>query len=77
MHIYLCLSYCGRIRDNKSDTEKQLGSIATHRKAIERIAEINPASYRAWLLLLNAEIADVKGDQYDGIFIPSGLMTCI
>jgi hypothetical protein len=71
----LCLSYCGRIRVSKSDTETQLGSIATHIKAIERIAEINPASYRAWLLLLKAEIADVKGNQYDGISIPACFIT--
>jgi hypothetical protein len=76
MHIYLCLSYCGRIRARKSDTAKQLDDISTHRKAIERMAEVNPANYRAWLLLLNAEIADVNGDHHNGIFIP-GVTTYI
>jgi hypothetical protein len=70
MHIYLCLSYCGCIRLNKSDAEKELGKIATHIKAIERIAEVNPANYTAWLLLLHAEIADVKGNQFDGLSAP-------
>jgi hypothetical protein len=66
MRVYLCLSYCGRIRDGKSDIEAQLDDIATYKKAIEQIAEVNPLNFKAWLLLLNAEVADVRGDRYEG-----------
>jgi hypothetical protein len=71
MRIYLCLSYCARIRGGESEIEAQLDSIATHKKAIERTAEMSHANYKAYHLLLTAEIADVKGDQYEGDSIPT------
>jgi hypothetical protein len=71
MRIYLCLSYCARLRNSESEMEAQLDNITTHKKAIERMVEVNPATYKAWLLLLNAEIADVKGDRYEGNSIPT------
>jgi hypothetical protein len=65
MRIYLCLAYCGKIRQSESEDEKIaiFENINKNRKAIEIFAETNPVNFKAWLLLLDAEIADVKGDQ--------------
>jgi hypothetical protein len=43
-----------------------LDHITKHRRVVEEAARINPMSFKAWILLLDAEVADVIGNRYHG-----------
>lgn len=62
--LYLSLCYCITIRDNPQnpDNEKLLDLVTQYSGKIRTAARVNDVNYKAWLLLLDAELADVSGN---------------
>jgi tetratricopeptide (TPR) repeat protein len=61
--FYLALSYFTILRENPSDPKREvyLQRVATYIKKIETAGAVNDINYRAWLLLLKAEVDDFEG----------------
>jgi predicted ATPase/signal transduction histidine kinase/tetratricopeptide (TPR) repeat protein len=62
--LYLSLAYCATLRENPSNPQKEtiLKTIEDFVAKIQTAAEVNDVNYRAWLLLLEAEVSDIKGN---------------
>ena len=62
--LYLSLCYCIAVRDNpeRPDREKLLASVRQSYEKIRAVARVNDVNYKAWLSLLEAELADVEGN---------------
>ncbi|KAF2436070.1 hypothetical protein EJ08DRAFT_729277 [Tothia fuscella] len=62
--FYLSLSYCASLRESPRNPKKEqlLKDIDTYVTKIESAASVNDVNYRAWLLLLEAEVYDIKAD---------------
>jgi tetratricopeptide (TPR) repeat protein len=62
--FYLSLTYCTILRENASDPRRStfLQRIATYTKKIESAGSVNDINYRAWILLLKAEVDDLEGN---------------
>jgi len=60
--LYLSLCYLAVIRDNPedSDREKRIKLIHQYSDNIRTVSRVNDVNYKAWLLLLEAELADVN-----------------
>ena len=60
--LYLSLCYLAVIRNNpeNSDRENRIKLIHQYTDKIQTAARINDVNYKAWLLLLEAELADVN-----------------
>jgi tetratricopeptide (TPR) repeat protein len=62
--FYISLSYLAVLRENPSDSRREiyLQRIATYTKKVETAGAVNDINYRAWLLLLKAEMDDFEGN---------------
>lgn len=61
--LYLSLCYCNAIRNNpeRPDKDKLLDLVKQYSDRIRTAARVNDVNYKAWLVLLDAEFADVNG----------------
>lgn len=62
--LYLCLCFCATLREEPDHPEKEsmLQRIDIYLKKIRCATQVNDVNYRAFLLLLEAEVSDTKGD---------------
>jgi len=62
--LYLSLCYCIAIRDNpeRPDRERLLAYVRMSYGKIQAVARVNDVNYKAWLSLLEAELADIEGN---------------
>lgn len=62
--LYVSLCYCFAIRNDpkRADKDRLLDLVNQYSDRIRAAARVNDVNYKAWLVLLDAELADVNGE---------------